>query len=151
MDHRHDIEGDSRNLLLEYWAQLSALLLPAEFKVLMPSWDRFVSIYGKLLVNCVSLYTGRLDYPSAFGTGLYLSVSALDHSCEPNAKVRFDGGTAVTVVSMKDIDSFDVGSVRISYVDPNASVEWRQRELRAIWYFTCDCGRCKEQQCVSRE
>ena len=60
MDHKADIEGDSRNLLLEYWAQLSALLLPAEFKGLRPSWDRFVSIYGKLLVNCISLYTGRL-------------------------------------------------------------------------------------------
>ena len=36
--------------------------------------------------------------------------------------------------------------VRISYVDPNASVESRQRELKAIWYFTCDCKRCKEQQ-----
>ena len=54
---------------------------------------------------------------------------------------------------MKDVESgaSDLGSVRISYVDPNAGVEWRQRELRTIWYFTCDCGRCKEQQCVSRE
>ena len=76
-------------------------------------------------------------------------MSALDHSCEPNARVRFDGGTAVAVVALKDVES--IGSVRISYVDPNASVEWRQRELRAIWYFTCDCGRCKEQRCVSRE
>ena len=36
--------------------------------------------------------------------------------------------------------------VRISYVDPNASVVSRQRELKAIWYFTCDCRRCTEQQ-----
>ena len=70
----------------------------------------------QLLVNCVSLYTGRLDHPSAFGTGLYLSVSVLDHSCEPNAKVEFDGGggKAASIIALKDIetDASNLGSVK---------------------------------------
>ena len=65
------------------------------------------------MVNCVSLYTGRLDHPSAFGTGLYLSVSVLDHSCEPNAKVEFDG-KAASVIALNDIetDASKLGSVK---------------------------------------
>ena len=71
-------------------------------------------LHFQLLVNCVSLYTGRLDYPSAFGTGLYLSVSVLDHSCEPNARVEYDGGKVASVIALKDIktDASNLGSVR---------------------------------------
>ena len=42
------MEGDSRGLLLDYWAQLS-MPLSGEFKAMMPSWDLFVSIYGKVI------------------------------------------------------------------------------------------------------
>ena len=72
-----------------------------------------VRLHFQLLVNCVSLYTGRLDYPSAFGTGLYLPVSVLNHSCEPNARVEFDGGKAASVIALKDIetDASYLGSV----------------------------------------
>ena len=56
-------------------------------------------------MNSVSLYTGRLDYPSCFGTALYLSLSVFDHSCEPNARVEFDGGKAAAVRTIKDIET----------------------------------------------
>ena len=44
---KDEIERDSRTLLLEYWVQLS-MLLSGEFKALMPTWDHFVSVYGKV-------------------------------------------------------------------------------------------------------
>ena len=51
---KDEIEGDSHDLLLEYWVQLSALL-SGEFKALMPSWDRFVSVYGKVIGHSFAL------------------------------------------------------------------------------------------------
>ena len=58
---KDEIERDSRSLLLEYWVQLSALL-SGEFKALMPTWDHFVSVYGKVrqlhsyLKSCASAH-----------------------------------------------------------------------------------------------
>ena len=39
-----------------------------------------------------------------FGTGIYLSASYFDHSCQPNARVVFNGRKAL-VMATKDIHS----------------------------------------------
>ncbi len=118
---KKEIESDSANLLREYWLQ-AEMVLSGEYSNLMPNWDEFVSIYGKvrptnpvrdvliyipstclkLLINCISLRTSRLDMSSAFGSGLYLAASIVDHSCEPNADLEFLGKT-VAVKARRDI------------------------------------------------
>ena len=45
-----------------------------------------------------------LDLLEPFGTGIYLSASYFDHSCQPNARVVFNGRTAL-VMATKDIHS----------------------------------------------
>ena len=43
-----------------------------------------------------------LDLIEPFGTGIYLSASYFDHSCQPNARVVFDGKKAL-VMATKNI------------------------------------------------
>ncbi len=51
-----DLERSSPKLLLERWTELSSVLSRKE----MPSWDEFVSIYGKVMVkNTLSFLTPK--------------------------------------------------------------------------------------------
>ena len=47
-----------------------------------------------------------MDLLEPFGTGIYLSASYFDHSCQPNARVVFDGRKA-RVMATNDIHLSD--------------------------------------------
>ena len=47
-----------------------------------------------------------LDLFEPFGTGIYLSASYFDHSCQPNARVVFEGKKA-SVMATKNIYSIE--------------------------------------------
>jgi hypothetical protein len=77
----------------------------------------YVCIF-QLLVNSIALHTSRLDFPSAFGSGLYLSASFFDHSCDPNAEIEFRG-REVAVRAREDIvviDGFRLDRVRTLFM-----------------------------------
>jgi hypothetical protein len=48
---KEEIARDSSALLNEYWIQLKMVLAEEEFVHLMPKWDDFVSMYGKVPTN----------------------------------------------------------------------------------------------------
>ena len=78
------------------------------------------------------------------GVALFPLTCLMNHSCEPNAEVRFEDagpGTGV-VAAVHALREIRVGEeLRHSYVDETRPVFLRAADLAAFG-FRCDCGRC---------
>ncbi len=61
-----------------------------------------ISIYGKLLINSLSITNE--DMSISLGSGLYLGISSIDHSCYPNCVVVFDGVEASVKVIRRPLE-----------------------------------------------
>ena len=71
--------------------------------------NEVLEIYCRVLINSFNIMND--DYQS-IGIGLYLSASVLDHSCDPNATVLFEGKNLI-LRTIKDVKKFE--DLRISY------------------------------------
>lgn len=82
---------------------------------------------------------------------LHPTTALLNHSCDPNAFVRFDvspeshhPGRAdpgnISIHALRDISKDE--EITISYVDTTLPFESRQSELRQRYFFTCLCDLC---------
>lgn len=81
------------------------------------------------------------------GVGLYKLQSKLNHSCLPNAEIRFDNGDNVLAVrALKDINEGE--EICISYISCcklDKSRHSRQKYLMEQYLFVCDCLKCEAQ------
>ncbi len=68
-------------------------------------------------------------------------AATMNHSCNPNAVVSFDGPT-LQVRSLRAIGVDE--EILIAYVDVTDNPWHRQDELRERYFFTCTCIDCKE-------
>lgn len=91
-----------------------------------------------MLVNAFNILDTDLN---SIGTGIYLAVSVIDHSCQPNAVATFDGIT-INVRTTKAIPKLDFSLIFISYLDLTNTAEHRQQELQQNYFFLCECARC---------
>lgn len=66
-------------------------------------------------------------------------MSLANHSCTPNATIRFDG-RKIELRALNDITKDE--QIFISYIDPTQPKEIRQAELKARYFFTCGCEKC---------
>lgn len=73
------------------------------------------------------------------GIALFDRVSLLNHSCDPNAVVLFDG-TAAIVRALRPLAAGE--EITISYIDRATDRHERQRSLLSQYFFTCACARC---------
>jgi SET and MYND domain-containing protein len=73
------------------------------------------------------------------GVALFDRISLLNHSCDPNAVVLFDGAAAI-VRALKPIAAGD--ELTISYIDRATDRYERQQQLMSQYFFTCSCSRC---------
>ena len=82
--------------------------------------------------------------PTLCGTGLYPQLRFCNHSCEPNAEVRFCESAVGELVAMEDIA---VGTeLLISYCESDdLAVEERAIELQG-YGIVCDCPRCQRER-----
>jgi SET and MYND domain-containing protein len=64
----------------------------------------------------------------------------VNHSCNPNAIVGFDGQVTV-VKALRDIEQDE--QIFISYVDSTNPYAKRQMELAERYFFQCDCPKCR--------
>lgn len=73
--------------------------------------------------------------------GLYLDPysSLMNHSCDYNAIVVFDGDM-MTVKAIKSIAKDE--QVFVSYIDTTYCVTTRRRELKERYFFDCQCSKC---------
>lgn len=76
------------------------------------------------------------------GSALYSQVSCANHSCVPNAVVRFDrGNTDLRLVTLRAIAAGE--EITISYIDENDSADLEERRAALRDYgFVCDCAKC---------
>jgi len=58
-----------------------------------PKFDQFLQLYGKVIINDFEL--SQRENRKSIGMGVYLAPSILDHSCQPNAWVEFEGNKLV--------------------------------------------------------
>lgn len=73
------------------------------------------------------------------GVALDPKIALLNHSCEPNAYVTFQGGTAV-IRAYRPIPAGD--PILISYISVRMRHADRHRELWRRYLFDCQCARC---------
>ena len=73
-----------------------------------PDPDFFLECYGRMAVNSFHILDENHE---GIGTALYLGPSVMDHSCQPNAAVNFDGRNIV-VRSLIDRPTVDFNEVR---------------------------------------
>ena len=81
------------------------------------------------------------------GVGLFTWICLANHSCEPNAEVRYVGGGEVTaeMVALRDIPSGE--EIVHSYIDRDLPRDYRQQSLKD-YGFACDCPRCERERPV---
>lgn len=81
------------------------------------------------------------------GSGLYVTQSKINHSCNPNADIRFPFSNYVLqVVALREIQANE--EISISYLDEcqlNRSRHSRQKYLQENYLFLCECEKCQEE------
>ncbi|CAJ0609654.1 unnamed protein product [Cylicocyclus nassatus] len=95
------------------------------------------SAYGKIVTNAFAITDAT---SRTLGTGLYLGISAQDHSCTPDVFVLFEGATAV-MRSPEEGKRYD-RSLTISYVDIMELTQERNKILHDQFCFQCFCSSC---------
>lgn len=71
---------------------------------------------------------------------LYLTMSLVNHSCEPNCVTVFKGRH----LHLRAIQEIQAGEeLTLTYIDPLMHTAERQRQLKRKYCFECDCRRCQ--------
>ncbi|KAJ5711421.1 hypothetical protein N7488_005577 [Penicillium malachiteum] len=100
--------------------------------------------------EAICAYAARLDLNSFNLTtalydriGLYLHPYAalINHSCDYNATVGFDG-EELFIKAIKPIKKHE--QIFISYIDTTTPLQVRRSELSERYYFTCACPKCSK-------
>ncbi|QKX54018.1 uncharacterized protein TRUGW13939_01100 [Talaromyces rugulosus] len=101
--------------------------------------DLIASFFTRLEVN-----TFNLVAYDCTPIGLYLDSysSLMNHSCDYNAIVVFDGDRMV-VKATRPIGKDE--QVFISYIDTTYCVTTRRRQLKERYFFDCDCLKCTRE------
>ncbi|GLG97705.1 Histone-lysine N-methyltransferase SMYD3 [Gryllus bimaculatus] len=140
MSHYSDLKEDAKRM--EHFASLSAVLLDLLGESNLPNTAELMGIYGRVCVNSFNILDPEM---LAIGTGIYLSASIIDHSCDPNAVAVFEG-TTLYIRTIKQFSTLDWKKVRITYIDLLNSAPARRTELQTGYYFLCDCKRCLDSE-----
>ncbi|RXN27354.1 histone-lysine N-methyltransferase SMYD3-like protein [Labeo rohita] len=86
--------------------------------------------------NCFSISDGELQ---DVGVGLYPSMSLLNHDCQPNCVMIFEG-KRLTLRAVRLIKPCE--ELTISYTDILATSKERRSHLQEQYHFLCQCTRC---------
>ncbi|XP_059761303.1 histone-lysine N-methyltransferase SMYD3 isoform X1 [Balaenoptera ricei] len=105
---------------------------------LPPSFDIFEA-FAKVICNSFTICNAEMQ---EVGVGLYPSMSLLNHSCDPNCSIVFNG-PHLLLRAVRDIEAGE--ELTICYLDMLMTSEERQKQLRDQYCFDCDCFRCQTQ------
>ncbi|KAJ6634633.1 Histone-lysine N-methyltransferase SMYD3 [Pseudolycoriella hygida] len=136
MTHYDELKNDEKRL--EHIESLSSVLQQLLGNELLPNPTEFIKIYGRMLVNAFNILDEEMN---SIGTGIYLGVSIIDHSCTPNAVATFER-TTIFIHVTEDLPNLEWSKIFISYVDLLSATEDRRSELQNNYFFFCDCSRC---------
>lgn len=102
-------------------------------------------IYNKLVVNLFTLEDGQLK---CIGSALIPAISKLNHSCDPNCVISFEGRNA-SITAIKDIPSDS--EITISYIPLPKSYMKRKMQLQQQYSFNCLCSLCDKETSTNFE
>ncbi|XP_023488370.1 histone-lysine N-methyltransferase SMYD3 isoform X2 [Equus przewalskii] len=105
---------------------------------LPPSFDVFEA-FAKVICNSFTICNAEMQ---EVGVGLYPSMSLLNHSCDPNCSIVFNG-PHLLLRAVRDIEAGE--ELTICYLDMLMTSEERRKQLRDQYCFECDCFRCQTQ------
>ncbi|KAF0712925.1 hypothetical protein AaE_011919 [Aphanomyces astaci] len=121
-----------------------------------------LALAGQLPTNVVAITTTTTTAAAApsshnlrdvtqtrVGVGVYPRMAMANHSCVPNAFVRFDDGATLHLITSRAIAAND--HVYISY-GPHASKmdgPARRRHLQDQYFFACSCDACSSNDQVN--
>ncbi|XP_055438046.1 histone-lysine N-methyltransferase SMYD3 isoform X1 [Bubalus kerabau] len=105
---------------------------------LPPSFDIFEA-FAKVICNSFTICNAEMQ---EVGVGLYPSMSLLNHSCDPNCSIVFNG-PHLLLRAVRDIEAGE--ELTICYLDMLMTSEERRKQLRDQYCFDCDCFRCQTQ------
>ena len=97
-------------------------------------WKLFTRVWSNVLK--IDVYESSIAY-NAYG--LYVEMSSLGHSCEPNA-CYVSYGTRLQVRAIKPIKPSE--KITISYIDIANPQPIRQQLLKS-YFISCDCLKCQ--------
>ncbi|KAM9561979.1 histone-lysine N-methyltransferase SMYD3 isoform 1-T1 [Guaruba guarouba] len=127
---------------LRHLAHTLQLYLKAEIQDashLPPAID-FFQIFTKVTCNCFTISNGEMQ---DVGVGLYPSMSLLNHSCDPNCVIVFEGYQLL----LRSVQEIQIGEeLTISYIESLMPTSERQKQLMRQYCFECDCLFCQNQE-----
>ncbi|XP_039770703.1 histone-lysine N-methyltransferase SMYD3 isoform X4 [Ornithorhynchus anatinus] len=94
---------------------------------------------SEVICNGFTISNGEMQ---EVGVGLYPSMSLLNHSCDPNCVIVFEG-TSLFLRAVREIQKGE--ELTICYLDVLLPSQERQKQLKEQYCFACDCIRCKTQ------
>ena len=117
------------------------------------SIDTLVQICCIMMINSFTLTNATMD---PIGVALHPLPALINHSCDPNAFIRFDMSTSTPAspppkihhgsISVHALRPIKAGEeLRITYYDALVDRERRQSILRDRYFFHCDCPRCERE------
>ncbi|KAM8945522.1 histone-lysine N-methyltransferase SMYD3 [Pelodytes ibericus] len=102
----------------------------------LPPGCHILELFGKVTCNSFTISDGEMQ---DIGVGLYPSMSLLNHSCDPNCVIVFEG-RCLFLRTVKEIPKGE--ELTICYIDVMMPSHKRQDQLQRQYCFTCDCHRC---------
>ncbi|XP_051503013.1 histone-lysine N-methyltransferase SMYD3 isoform X1 [Myxocyprinus asiaticus] len=95
-----------------------------------------INLLARVTCNCFSISDGELQ---DVGVGLYPSMSLLNHDCQPNCVMVFEG-KKLTLRAVRFIRTCE--ELTISYTDVLVPSKMRQAQLQEQYHFLCQCEHC---------
>ncbi|XP_072369010.1 histone-lysine N-methyltransferase SMYD3 isoform X1 [Scyliorhinus torazame] len=140
-----DLQSNIKEMSEELKGSLGQLTIGLQFYIkeeihnasqLPPGLD-LLRLFGQVTCNCFTISDGEMQ---ELGVGLYPSMSLLNHSCDPNSTIVFEGKQLqLHAVRQIQVDE----ELTVSYIDVMATSQERQRQLEKQYCFVCDCKRCE--------
>nr|XP_047909116.1 histone-lysine N-methyltransferase SMYD3 [Anser cygnoides] len=127
---------------LRHLAHTLQLYLKAEIEDAshLPAAIDFFQIFTKVTCNCFTISNGEMQ---DVGVGLYPSMSLLNHSCDPNCVIVFEGYQLL----LRSVREIQIGEeLTISYIESLMPTSERQKQLMRQYCFECDCHLCQDQE-----
>jgi len=139
VSHKEDIENDLTTLK-EFSETYT--ILQSWMKNQLPSKSEVLEIYGKIKVNAHVISD---TFPNDLGPALFLGISAIDHSCAPNAVYISHGKNLIVRTIADKIENFS--DIRLCYYrDLRHTTEVRRQSLLSTHYFYCECSNCLDEK-----
>ncbi|KGL77171.1 Histone-lysine N-methyltransferase SMYD3, partial [Tinamus guttatus] len=96
-------------------------------------------LFLQVTCNCFTISNGEMQ---DVGVGLYPSMSLLNHSCDPNCVIVFEGYQLL----LRSVREIQIGEeLTISYIESLMPTSERQKHLMRQYCFVCDCLLCQNQ------